>query len=165
MSYVNLLSRIAELERKIYAMQEPATVHERDHTKGVRFKIGEDEDGKPVLSSWTQPPDWNTGVRSRALPKVGSQHLLHRSPGGDRVMAFTPLGHHDNSQNPADSADHTVLYEDGALHLSMKGDTMAIKAGHLEITGEKITHNGHLIDFNHKHTGVEPGGGISGKPV
>ncbi len=176
-----ILARIAELERIMARMFVPATVHERDHAKGVRFKLAEDADGNPVLSSWTQPPDQNKGTRSRWLPQVGSQHLLLTAPGTDTVASFVPMSHHENSPNPASGADDTVIYDDGTCRIGVTGGTISLKSGGSEMKvsdgkielssdlvkaiGAALKHNDHNVGDDHKHRDVEPGGGVTGVPL
>ena len=179
MSIANLLTRVAELERRLSVMMVPATVHERDHKKGVRFKIADGEDG-PVLSSWVRPPDMNKGVRSSHLPRVGSQAMLLTPPGG-RTLTYLPMGHHEGSPDPAGSADETVLYDDGGSRISVNSGVVTIKSGASSISvadgkielsadlvraiGASLKHNEKSVGDGHVHTGVEPGGGLSSVPV
>jgi phage baseplate assembly protein gpV len=179
--YAHLLGRIAELERQVSMMMVPATVHQRDHAKGVRFKYHDGESGQPVLSSWVKPPDKNKGTRSAWLPQVGSQHVVLTAPGSDQASTFVPMGHHDASPNPASDADDTVLYDDGTCRIAVKGGKITLKSGSSEITiegskievhsslvkasGDHLKHNSKNIGDDHKHEDVEPGGGLSGPPI
>jgi phage baseplate assembly protein gpV len=179
-SLANILSRIAEIERKLATLAVPATVHERDHEKGVRFKLA-DADGQPVLSSWVQPPDANKGTRSRWLPQVGAQALLFTPAGGDRALAFVPMSHHENSPNPASGADDTVIYDDGNCRFAIADGKITLKSGSSVVTiegdkveintdlvhmkGDMVRHNELQIGDKHKHRDVIPGGGVSGIPI
>jgi len=179
--FAQIMVRLAEVERKLSRAMIPATVQERDHKKGVRFKIAEDKDGNPVLSSWVQPPDQNKGTRSRWLPQIGSQHLLLTVPGTDQVMSFVPLSHHDASPNPASDADDTVIYDDGRCRISIKGGKITLKSGasSIEIAdgkielssdlvkaiGQQLRHNDRNVGDDHHHDRVEPGGGVTGDPL
>lgn len=176
-----LQAQIAEIERKLAHLLLPATVHERDHTKGVRFKVAEDDAGNPVLSAWVQPPDNNKGTRSRWLPQVGSQHLLMTPAGVDGAMSFVPLSHHEASPNPASDADDTVIYDDGECRIAAKGGVITIRSGGssvtirdgkielssdlIQATGGELKHNNKSVGDEHVHTGVVPGGGLSSVPA
>ena len=176
-----ILAKIAEMERVLARLATPAVVHERDHKKGVRFKLAEDAGGNPELSSWTQPPDQNKGTRSRWLPEVGSQHLLLTVPGTDYVASFVPMSHHENSENPATSAGDTVIYDDGTCRIGVKGGAISLKSGGSSITiadgkielsselvkaiGDALKHNDKSVGDDHKHQDVLPGGGVSGVPL
>jgi phage baseplate assembly protein gpV len=145
----------------------------------VRFKLADGENG-PVLSGWVQPPDNNKGTRSRWLPQVGSQHLVMQFPGGSGPSTFVPMSHHDASPNPASDADDTVIYDDGACRISVRGGTVQIKAGGSSIVladgeitlssnlvksvGASLKHNAKEVGDTHLHTGVMPGGGLTGVP-
>lgn len=166
--------RLAESERRQSRMLWPATVKERDHVKGVRFHIADDEDGKPVLSPWMQPPDQNVGTRSRWLPAIGSQHLVIQPAGHDTAMGFVPLSHNDQSVNPASDADDIVLFDDGKCRVSFKAGVMTLKAGNSKITikdGEikhestSLKHNDKEVGDNHVHKDVATGPDVTGKPA
>ena len=178
---VHLEQRIASLERMVRNMMRPATVDQRDHEKGVRFKIGESENGEPILTSWVQPPDQNKGKRSRLLPDVGAQALVFTPPGFEQAMSFAPMSHHENSQNPAGSADESVLFDDGTCRISINGGaitlnagastvtisggTVTIEADAVQVNGSYLKHNSKEIGHSHTHGSVTPGPGTTGAPT
>lgn len=174
-------ARLAELERKIARAFIPATVHERSHENGVRFKIAENEDGTPVLSSWVQPPDHNTETKSRWLPAVGSQHLMITVPGSEVATTFIPLGHHDSSPNPAVNGDQTVLFDNGMCSIRISNNALDIASGsarirlingvmqihgdNIQVTGDVLAHNQKDIGSTHRHGGVDSGGDLTDVPA
>ncbi len=180
MSVGNLLARLAELERKVAQMMMPATVHERSHEKGVRFKLADGEDG-PVLSGWVQPPDNNKGTRSRWLPEVGSQHLVMQFAGASAPSSFVPMSHHDNSANPATEANDTVIYDDGVCRISVLSGALLLKAGESSVriesgritatsdliqnNGDMLRHNSKNVGETHRHEDVVTGSDLTGFPV
>lgn len=56
-------------------------------------------------------------------------------------------------------------HTDSGWAFKVGGVTVTITAGGLDITGGHVTHDGKEIDAHHVHTGVEPGGGLSGVPA
>jgi phage baseplate assembly protein V len=70
----------------------------------------------------------------------------------------------------------TITVTDGQIVLSAGGVTFTVGDGEavssgpirgqdgLEVTGGEFTHNGKNVGSDHTHTGVEPGGGLSGPP-
>lgn len=179
MSIVNLEMRLAEVERKLSVSMVMGTVQERDRSKGIRVKIAESDDG-PVLSNWIRTSDHNAGLRTSITPRQGAQVMLFTPPGGDRAIAYVPIGHHDNSEDPAASNDDSVLYEDGTCRISVDGSKVKIKCGASSIVlsdgeiklssdlitalGASLKHNSKEVGDNHVHTQVMPGGGLSGVP-
>lgn len=175
------MQRIANVERTLNNMSRPGTVYERDHEKGVRFKIAEDSDGNPVLTSWVQPPDNNKGKRSRFLPDIGAQALIFTPPGFESAATFVPMSHHEASQNPATDADDTVIFDDGEVRIGVKGGVLQIKAGsssivvengkitanatNIQNNGSSVKHNTKEIGAAHTHNGVTPGLGITQDPT
>jgi hypothetical protein len=60
--------------------------------------------------------------------------------------------------------DNVSLSFNGDIDLSTSGK-LVLSASDVEINGATLTHNGKNIGDDHKHGGVDTGGGISGEPV
>jgi phage gp45-like len=58
----------------------------------------------------------------------------------------------------------TTIEHASQIVLKVGGCTLTISASGFAFTGGTITHDGHLIDKTHVHTGVTPGGGLSSIP-
>lgn len=56
-------------------------------------------------------------------------------------------------------------FDGSGLYFSCGGVEVAITGAGMSITGGTVTHNGVNIGDDHTHTGVTPGGGISGPPA
>ncbi len=52
-----------------------------------------------------------------------------------------------------------------SVNVTVGGVTFRVSADGVEITGGRVTHNGKDIGDTHKHTGVTPGGGLTGVPA
>ena len=91
------------------------------------------------------------------------------------------MSHHENSQNPASGADDTVIYDDGTCRIGVTGGTISLKSGGSEVKvsdgkielssdlvkaiGSALRHNSRNVGDDHKHGGVEPGGGTTDAPL
>lgn len=57
-----------------------------------------------------------------------------------------------------------IAIDEEAITLNFGGVTVKIDGSGLAVTGGTITHDGRVIDKDHRHKDVQPGGGISGTP-
>lgn len=115
--------RIAALEFRDRNQQVDGPVHERDHEKGVRLRLG-GTDEEPFLSPWIQPGD-NAGT-DRYLPEVGEQLRMHAHGGDWRQATLAPLTHSDDKKNPAKHADDYVFFNKGKMRLAADTKKKAI---------------------------------------
>lgn len=138
--------RIARLEQRADTMHRPAPVHERDHEKGVRLKLGGTDD-EPFLSPWIQPGDL-TGV-SRFLPDIGQQFYM-LALGGDWSQAtLVPYTHSDDKPNPSPDIDTTTFYKRNDVTMSEKKGVLTRNAkGIAEQIDGDTKHSAKNIEFN-----------------
>ena len=111
---LDLLARVAELERKMDSVIRHGPVHERKNIGGrwfVRLKIGETGD-EPFLSPWIPYSSANGGLEGlnvHRVPAKGEQ-LTMLSPAGDfRQAVAVPLFWSDDHPAPSDKPDALVV--------------------------------------------------------
>jgi phage baseplate assembly protein gpV len=111
---LQLLARIAELERKLDSMFRHGPVHDRKTIDGrwfVRLKIGGTDDD-PFLSPWIPYSSANGGPQGLNVHRVPAQgeQLTMLSPAGDpRQAVAVPLFWSDDHPAPSDEADALVV--------------------------------------------------------
>lgn len=110
---------------------------------------------------------------------VFQQDLKENAPNTARMHSFQDgLFMPDamsNGNAPSDAGDRVVIgANNGSAYFSFDGSGLYFKCGGVEvaitgegmaITGGTVTHNGVDIGDTHVHTGVVPGGGLSGPPA
>lgn len=131
---LELLTRIAELERKLDSMFRHGPVHERkkiDARWFVRLKIG-GTDEEPFLSPWvpySSPNGGPQGLNVHRVPAKGEQ-LTMLSPAGDfRQAVAASLFWSDDHPPPSDDEDALTIthpkfrldLKDGALTIETNG--------------------------------------------
>jgi phage baseplate assembly protein gpV len=148
-------------------------VKEVDTVKAlVRVVLGKDPDGNEVLSPWVPYKQTAGAVKFHNPPSVG-QVMAIRSETGDVEQGLAePFRWNDQNEAPSQAGDEHVLTF-GDVTLTLKGDALTFSIGGatfrfssvgFEQTGGAMRHDGVAIDKTHLHTGVFPGGGISGPP-
>jgi GpV Apex motif len=120
--------------------------------------------GKPFLSPWVQVQEAAGGTGTHFPIKLGDPMRL-LSPAGE-------LGPHSlairdsyttDARNPA--ADKELVIAHGGCAIRMKDGELHIEAKTVRNLSEKLFHNEKNVGDDHKHTGVEPGGGNSSIPA
>jgi hypothetical protein len=90
--YQHLLAQIADLRRQMGNQTQVGTVHEVVGTK-LRMLMGQDKDGKDILSPWLNTNNMRGGAREQRFYKKG-QTLSLFAPAGDiaqaMIMPFAP---------------------------------------------------------------------------
>jgi len=84
--YQRLLGQIADLRKQMSDQFKVGTVHEVKGTK-LRMKLGQDKDGKDILSPWLNTTNMRGGAREQRFYKKG-QNLSIFSPGGDLAQGM-----------------------------------------------------------------------------
>lgn len=166
----------AQTEQRLARAKLRGVVAEVDDAKRLcRVEIGKTADGQPVLSPWVSWREPGNGFFARATPmKVGELVSLESKSGtiGAGSIAVRD-GYSGASPAPSNAGDAvvdkvgglTITYRDGAVEFESGGVTWTFSAAGQQQTGGSIEHDGHPVDKTHAHTGVNPGGGISGPPV
>jgi GpV Apex motif len=152
----------------------------------VRVRIADDgSDGQPVLSPWIRMAQ-NTGHRGQGVSnfrKYGvGETVLVVSPNGKlgTMSAAQPWISTEDDPSPgtAESDGDTNTIGNAKREQKNGFDKTTVGSASIEITDGKIVitgdvqingsilkHNAKSVSDNHKHTGVEPGGGQSSVPV
>lgn len=169
---------LVELARRLENLIRIGTVEQVDSGAArVRVRIGE------TLTAWLPWVTTRAGTdTSWWAPSPGEQITL-LSPSGDmsQAVAIPSLYSSINPPNSHDVDEHRVDFQGGTffsynrrdkhLHIDLSDDgtvTLIAKGG-INITGDvtvqgEVTANGIPLT-QHRHGGVEPGGGVSGVPV
>lgn len=183
---VEALARTAQGEWRAANADVQGTVHQVDPTKQkVRLRLG-GSDEEPFLSPWVSYGQTAGAMKFHNPPSVGQQMKLS-SPGGDWMQGYaTPTTFSDENASPSDKGDEHVLTI-GSLRAVVKGDSLVVTIGgssfrmtgseieqiaskialqgdEVPITGSTLTHNGHSVGDDHVHSGVTPGGSMTGPP-
>lgn len=108
-----------------------------------------------------------------SMPVKGAQALLI-APNAQADQAYVVGGEH-HGLRPGDlPLGAAAIYDSSGNIIRLIGKSIEIKFGAMSLiitsdgfafTGGKVTHNGKDIGDTHKHSGVDPGGGITDVPV
>ncbi|KAA6405666.1 phage baseplate assembly protein [Candidatus Tokpelaia sp.] len=203
--FLSITKRLDEAEARLANMQIIGKVAEVNKDK-IRVELGQDKDGKPVLSPWVQAQAPAGAVAANIPFKVGDPVRL-LSPNGEIGSSSLAVrdSHSSAAPNPALAPeDLVVAYEGCTVTLNKeqivvkKGENSSIvlqndkiilalgqssielsdgkitlKSGEsvvelgadFTITAGKVKHKDRNIGADHKHGGVETGGGQTGAPV
>ena len=131
-----LVQRVTALEQRISAQTWRGKVKQVDPQKGTaRIIIGQDEDGKDVLSPWLPYAQTAGDLKFHNPPSVGQQMELQASNGDIRQSTLRPLHWWNEQQSPDDQGDrHTATI--GNVRAHIKNDNVKITVGraNLEMT-------------------------------
>ena len=125
---LELLTRVAELERKLDSMFRHGPVHERKKIEKrwfVRLKVG-GTDEKPFLSPWIPYSSPNGGPQGLNVHRVRAkgEQLTMLSPAGDfRQAVATSLFWSDDHPPPSEDEDAVTI-----THPKFKSDAINLKA-------------------------------------
>lgn len=171
--------RIAQLDRRLAVATLSGKVHpgSQDAAKRtLRLELGKDAEGQPILSPPVRWAEAGAGAfQVHAQPADGEQMLLHSPSGSIGGGSLAVRGAYDKDTAAPSQATDAAVLKLGEATITMKGDaltigvggkTLAISAGGYAFAeGGKVTHGPKNIGADHKHTNVEPGGGLSGPPA
>lgn len=169
----SVFERLQEHDRRLAGSQMRGKVKEVDAAKGlVRIVIGKDSDGKEVKSPWVPYKQTSGALKMHSAPSVGQTMTIQAETGDIQQGIAEPFHWNDDNKAPSDKqSDHVLTFGDvkvtlvsGGLSVDIGGTTFELTSGGFEQTGGAIKHNGTAIDDTHIHTGVTPGGGLSGVP-
>lgn len=139
---VELVSRVAELERRFAGVMRHGTVAEVDpERQRVRLDLGPAHGGEGrFLSPWVPYAQFSGALRVHTPPTVGQQ-LTAMSPTGDFQQAVAlPLTHHTGNPSPSTAGDENVVTY-GNVRMTLADDLVQVDVGGtlLELTSAKIT--------------------------
>jgi phage baseplate assembly protein gpV len=156
---LELRRELADVRLTMARMVQTGTVEELDGQNGYRVKLGEDENGKPILSPWYPHPEAG-GVALTWVPLTKGEIVTAINPGGDPQKGFLIRGgFSDQFQQPSQSLDETVFDfhkgkrrevtdKNGNHTVTLAGDeTRTIKGGQtLNVQGQIVfsAGGGHL---------------------
>ena len=170
---ISILERLQEHDRRIGASNWRGKVMDVDPEKALaRVELGKDEDGAIIKSPWLPYAQTAGALKAHIPPTVGQVMSMRRSSGDIEQGTLEASHWSDDNQSPSQDGDKNVvtfgdvtidLSGDG-LTVSCGGVTLSLTGSGLAITGGQVTHDGKSIDKTHLHTGVVPGGGLTGTP-
>lgn len=134
-----------------------------DAKKGYRLKLGEAPDGQPFLSPWYPHPE-SGGATGTWAPLSKGQIVGVINPVGDPRQGVLIRGGFSGVNPPISESLGENKYKFGGVTVTVANGKITIE-GDLHVIGESLRHNDKEVGDTHKHTDVEPGGGLSGVPV
>lgn len=171
---VELVARVAELERRVTGMIRHGTVAEVDPEKGrVRIKLGQDEEGGDFLSPWVPYSQLAGAIKAHVPPAAGQQFSLIAPTGDWQQAVAMPLTWSNANGSPSTAGDENVVTY-GNVRITLKADYLEVCAcdvvfrvscDGIFMSGGTIRHNGHDIGASHRHPGVVRGGDITDPPI
>ncbi|MDC7784770.1 phage baseplate assembly protein V [Rhodoplanes sp. TEM] len=145
-----LVTRVAELERKSDNMLRPGPVQARKKIDGewfVRTKIG-GTDEKPTLSPWLPYAQQNGGPKGLnvyRVPQIGENMMMVSPTGDPRQALLVPMFWSNEHKPPSDKEDEVVVTHP-KFRLSLADGTLKIESSE-------------VIEFNSAQTIRLVGGG------
>lgn len=159
----SIYKQLDDVGRRVAASHMTGTVAEVNGDR-VRLQLLEQgASGAPFLSPWVQVQEAAGATGSHFPVKVGDPMRLFSPQGelGPQSLAIRD-GYTDHAPNPAGSVDEFALTYGGcAIRIR---DGKIVLEGPVLIEGPTLTHNGRSVGDDHLHTGVVPGGGLTGAP-
>lgn len=147
---VELVARVAELERRFAGTVRHGRVAEVDAAKGrVRLSLGESTAGGDFLSPWVPYAQFAGALRAH-IPVSPGQQLTLMAPGGDWQQAVAvPLAFSDAVTSPSNKGDENVITY-GNVTITLKDDLVDIRVGSAQlcITSASISLVASRIDLN-----------------
>ena len=139
---VELVSRVAELERRFAGVMRHGTVAEVDpERQRVRLDLGPAHGTKgQFLSPWVPYAQFSGALRVHTPPTVGQQ-LTAMSPSGDFQQAVAlPLTHHSGNPSPSKAGDENVMTY-GNVRMTLADDLVrvVVSGTRLELSSAKVT--------------------------
>jgi phage baseplate assembly protein gpV len=139
---VELVSRVAELERRFAGVLRHGTVAEVDpERQRVRLDLGPVHGaGGRFLSPWVPYAQFSGALRVHTPPTVGQQ-LTAMSPSGDFQQAVAlPLTHHSGNPSPSKAGDENVMTY-GNVRMTLADDLVrvVVSGTRLELSSAKVT--------------------------
>ena len=139
---VELVSRVAELERRFAGVLRHGTVAEVDpERQRVRLDLGpaHGAEGR-FLSPWVPYAQFSGALRVHTPPTVGQQ-LTAMSPSGDFQQAVAlPLTHHSGNPSPSIAGDENVVTY-GNVRMTLADDPTIQQVSQLQHGFDFIFHH------------------------
>lgn len=156
--FVGMALDIAMLKARHGNSIKVGPVEQLDPQKGYRIRLG-GTDAEPYLSPWIPHPE--SGKSSVPLKKGQIVGLL--SPVGDMRKAILVRGGYSDEHASPNEDMAANVFRDAGVTVTIASGKLIVE-GDIEFKGNSVKHNGKEIGDTHKHTGVVPGGGLTGVP-
>ena len=157
--------QLEQVSRRVAMANLPGKVAQVDAEKRLlRLKLGTTRNGEDILSPWVRWQEAGAGgLKMHSQPAIGEQMVLSSVSGtvGAASMAM-PATYDQDNESPSKSED-TAVFTRGGGRIELGPDGIRL-IGNVRAEGGTLTHNDVNVGSSHKHTGVIPGGGISGPP-
>lgn len=173
-TFAVLMRRIEEAEqllnqhdRRINEMFREASVVDVDFEKGLATVRSYGDESESKWLPWLT----QAGTVNDYVPLAKEQRVLILNPSGEAGKGIILPGGYSDMFGQPHNADGEAKRVVGASSDLMTGSVRRIEAATIELVGDVrirggvLTHEDKNVGHDHKHTGVEPGGGISDVPV
>lgn len=121
--------------------------------------------GRPFLSPWVQLQE-AAGATATHFPVQLGDPMRLLSPNGEigpQSLAIRD-GYTSGAPAPTDRKQAELVLSFGGATIRLGGGRIDLQAGSIEHTSGELTHNGRNVGDTHLHTGVLPGGALTGPP-
>lgn len=138
---VELVARVAELERRVAQMMRHGTVEDVDPAKHrVRIRMGEDHrTGKPYVGPWVPYAQIAGGLKVHAPPTAGQQMTMLNPTGDPKQGVAIPLTWSEANASPSAKGDENVLsYGNVRIELRDGQVTLAVGDAVLDVISGKV---------------------------
>jgi phage baseplate assembly protein V len=183
-------AEITDLARRVSNTVLIGTISQYDHKLArYRVKVGDLE------TDWIPDTQARAGRTRTYEGRDKGEQVVVVSPSGDPSQGVIVGSIHTEEKQAADKGSiHRTVYPDGSVieyddeakaykmavakggkftleigegvSLVASGDKLALKApGGITLESPTLTHNDKNISFDHKHTDVMPGSGLTGAPA
>lgn len=172
----DLYFRLAEVERRSANRSRTGTIKQVDNAKGLARAEFSEQGGTPYLGPWMPWKEVASGgIKSHIPPTVGEQVSV-TSESGDLADGVIDMSV-PSTANPRPHDGPEAVITKGNTRVQLGDDTVAISStaitltgettitGNLTVNGGTITNQGKDVGHSHTHTGVTPGGGLTGGPA
>lgn len=181
------LSEVHQRLARVFMPGKVAQVRSLAGDWQVRLDLGENTEGKAVLSPWLPVQPVSAGaLKVKVRPSIGERFGM-LSPSGtvgegswcvrgpfDQDHA-APAGAEDvvleRGQSRITIADGRIVITTGSATVELAGGEVRVNGstvhvdGEIELTGDALTHNRKNIGDSHRHTGVFVGPANTGPPA
>lgn len=160
-----LHKKVASADRRIALMSLPGKVHEKDQEKRqLRLRLGQTADGRDILGPWSRWQESGAGALSvHKEPDIGEQMTLHSPSGTVGEASIAGPATYDKDHEPPSNSSDTAIIQCGKGRIEIGPGGVLIK-GNFRAEGGAFSHDGVNVGASHVHTGVTPGGSLSGPP-
>lgn len=135
---VEIVSRLAELERRVATMVRHGTVEAVDPEKQrVRLRIG-GTDEKPFLGPWVPYAQIAGALKVHTPPSTGQQMTLLSPTGDPRQAIALPMTWSNQNASPSDKGDEHVLTF-GDCRIELRGNELVVKVPRILVECEGST--------------------------